>query len=221
MKKKFLVGLVMGLLVLGIAERASANLVSNGSFELGTFANEFPDTGENGMVVGTGSPTVINDWNVVNNPIAWLENTHLGLATPYGSRFLDLTGIADSSLTHGGVSQTIDGIITNQEYRLSFDLGTGPDGNDFAPGEIQVKVTVGNLPSETFFLAGRAGWNPFSLDFVGAGDANLTFEFLGTVGFKYIGLDNVSITAVPLPASVWLFMSGLGALFIRFRKKPA
>jgi hypothetical protein len=58
-----------------------------------------------------------------------------------------------------------------------------------------------------------SGWNgdfrPISFAFVADGNQS-TIEFLGTnSGFNGYYIDNVDITAIPLPAAVWFFGTGL------------
>lgn len=50
-------------------------------------------------------------------------------------------------------------------------------------------------------------------------DSETTTIFLtGITGSQYIGLDNVSVSAVPVPAALWLFGSGLIGLIGMKRK---
>src|SRR5260221_9864525 len=69
------------------ATAAHANLLSNGSFELGSFVNQGNDT----MSLAAGS-TVITGWKVVGDTTAWIGPANpFGLAASDGSFFLDLT----------------------------------------------------------------------------------------------------------------------------------
>jgi hypothetical protein len=49
--------------------------------------------------------------------------------------------------------------------------------------------------------------NLTSVDIIFQGDS-----FAGQPGFALIAVDNINLQAVPIPATVWLFGSGLGLL---------
>ncbi len=203
----------MGLLVFGMAEMVSASLITNDSFELGNFTDSYG----NGMSLPVGS-TQITGWTVVNAETAWLNTPNIwGLAASDGAFFLDLTGYHNSS-PYGGVSQTITTTI-GQQYTLSLDLGTGQP-NQWVTGPISVVASAGST-SRSFTLDPGSQWQTFSFDFTA--DAAITpVTIIGTVGYQYIGLDNVSIDAnpVPIPATLLLLGSGIGALAgTRIRKK--
>ena len=55
--------------------------------------------------------------------------------------------------------------------------------------------------------------------FTASGSTTL-ISLAGSEGSNYIGLDTVSVTAVPIPAAGWLLGSGLMGLgLLRFRRK--
>ncbi len=60
---------------------------------------------------------------------------------------------------------------------------------------------------------------PFTV--TGMGPQNVTISLMGTTaGGEYIGLDNVQVSSVPIPAAGWLLGSGLMGLgLLRFRRK--
>src|SRR5258708_27777792 len=66
---------------------ASANLLTNGSFELGTLVND-----GNATQTFNAGPTSITGWSAVGRQMSWIEagNPFL-LSAEDGSRFLDLT----------------------------------------------------------------------------------------------------------------------------------
>jgi hypothetical protein len=211
-KKKLYARFLAGLLAFSMAEIASASLVTNGGFELGNFIGN-PD---GGMSLPLGS-NEIDGWTVVNAEAGWLNTPNVyGLVASEGSFFLDLTGYRNST-PYGGVSQTIN-TSPGQQYTLSFDLETGQP-NPWVIGPISIMASAGSI-SESFTLDPGTQWQALGFDFVA--DSDMTpITIIGTVGYQYIGLDNVSVSPVPLPASVWFFISGLGVLFVRFRKKFA
>jgi hypothetical protein len=97
---------------------AQANLISNGSFELGTFVDD-----GNGTDSFNAGPTTITGWTAVGRQVSWIRSPNpWGLSAQDGTHFLDLTGYATGA-PFGGVTQTI-ATIAGQQYDLSFYLGS-------------------------------------------------------------------------------------------------
>ena len=209
MKKKILAGVAMGLMVLGIAGMASASLITNGSFEVGSF---IPNA-HNAMSLPVESTQIIG-WTVMNGGIAWINTpNHWGIIGSDGNFFLDLTGYHDSA-PYGEVSQTITSTV-GQQYTLSFDLGTD-QSNPLHSGPISVLANAGNTSQPFTFNPTGSGsqWQTFSLDFVATSDST-SVSIIGTGGKYYngyIGLDNVSVTPVPVLTTILLFGSGIVGL---------
>ena len=110
--------------VLGIAcfllfaAQARADLITNGSFELGTFVND----GNQTMILPLGS-TTITGWTVVADQIAWINaGNPWGLSAQDGNKFLDFTAYPTGA-PFGGVSQNIT-TIAGHQYVLSFYFGS-------------------------------------------------------------------------------------------------
>ena len=81
---------------------ANANLLTNGSFENGTFVND----GNQTMTLLPPS-TTITGWTVVGREVAWIRGGNAwGLTAQEGDRFLDLAGYLIGA-PFGGVEQTI------------------------------------------------------------------------------------------------------------------
>src|SRR5215470_919203 len=96
---------------------AHANMLTNGSFELGAFVNQ----GNATMVLNVGS-TSITGWTVVTDQLAWIDTGNpFGLSAQDGNRFLDFTAYP-AGAPFGGISQSL-ATIPGQQYELSFDLG--------------------------------------------------------------------------------------------------
>jgi hypothetical protein len=187
--------------------------------------------------------TVITGWTVngggggPGGDIAWELNANQngnpwGFNASDGTHFLDLTGyINDSSIPHGGItlSQTVNTVI-GQEYYLSFDVGSSrafSDGQD-----PQVTVTVNGTPASYAFtgnvnLPDSAGsnnhWQEAGFYFSSTGTP-ATIAFLATTpGYdRVIDLDNVSLVAVPEPATIIsgaLLLLPFGASTVRILRR--
>ena len=81
---------------------AYASLLTNGSFETGTFVDD-----GNKTMTFTAVPGSITDWTVVGSHVSWIDTGNpLGLSAQDGDRFLDLTGYTPGA-PFGGVTQTV------------------------------------------------------------------------------------------------------------------
>ena len=193
---------------------ARAVTVINGSFEVTThFVPNVDDT----MRLSVGS-LAMTGWTVVNSGLAWIGPTNtFGLTASNGSYFLDLTDYTDVS-PYGGVSQIIT-TVAGQHYLLSFDLGSStPYGT---PDAITATASAGPTSGTfTSTLSGTNNWQLETLAFIAA-STSTTITLIGySANRSYIGLDNVSVTATPLPAALPLFATGLGALgLLGWRRK--
>lgn len=195
--------LILFLLFFTGLQTTHASLV-NGSFELGNFVPPDRDT----MNLPPGA-TDITGWEVHTDLTAWIgPGNPWSLAASDGDYFLDLT---DYTLgpPFGGISQAVDTIV-GQPYEVSFDLGS----SDIWGRPSAVEVSAGSN-SQIFtgsLTGGDSDWEPFSMSFT-AEELSTTISFLGHTGAGYIGLDNVSVSVVPIPASIWLFGSAFMFLF--------
>lgn len=215
---------IIGVCFAGLNSNAHAtNLVTNPSFELGTFVNR----GDGFQILPLGS-TAMTGWTVVNDSLAWgtLPNSAAGVnpVTPLdGAFFLDLQGDGLFSAPYGGVTQTLT-TVSGQQYHLAFNLGTEESpGSPATHGPVSVLATAGSTSLPFTFNPGGTGtqWGEFGFDFT-ASSSSTPISIVGTAtaGGAYIGLDLVSVTLVPEPASVVLATAGLTGLgFITLRKK--
>ena len=195
--------------------QASANLLSNGSFEAGNFA---PDgNGYESLNIGA---TDITDWTVISGEGAWASNASVdGLKASDGTQFLDLTGY-HNFVPYSGVAQTINTTV-GQQYELSFDVGDSAL-NGLFQGPVSVQATAGTLNSIATLGPSPSGnlWQTYTYHFT-ATDAATTVSLLGVQGIDYIGLDNVSVKAVPEAASVITFclFFAMGAFALRTSRR--
>jgi choice-of-anchor C domain-containing protein len=176
---------------------AGAATIVNGGFE-GAFSSTF-------QTLGTGS-TAITGWTVSSGSVDWI-NTYWQPAA--GSYSLDLSG--DEA---GSISQQLTGLSVGQRYRIKFAVAGNPD-NAPTVKSLNVSAAVDNQ-TFTFDVTGNSradmGWLYNSFDFVaGSTSTMLSFQSSTTTAFGP-ALDDVSISAVPLPASALLLLGGLGAL---------
>jgi hypothetical protein len=185
-----IVPLVAALLAAGLTSHAQ-NLITNGSFEIGAFA----DDGDGWQCLQPGS-TLLQGWTIISDDIVRAVNTNYWeITASHGSFHLDLAGCSDSP-PHGGITQTIPTQI-GQAYRLSLDLGVhNRSDNPDLGGPISVFVSTGFTNAWFTHDTAESGsqWRTYSLDFIAKTDRT-PIIILGTNGKHHIGVDNVSVEA--------------------------
>ncbi|MEQ8975383.1 MAG: choice-of-anchor C family protein [Coleofasciculus sp. C1-SOL-03] len=175
-------GYTLSLVAIGASPASAANIIKNGSFEIGPEPGEF-------LPLSVGS-TDIQDWTVINGGIDYYGT---GWFAADGNRSLDLNGML------GGVAQTFS-TSPDQQYLVSFALAGHPSGL------LQTMEVAAAGQSELFsFQAGtdlrNIGWETQSWLFT-AIDTETTLEFSSLqTDYPFGGpaLDNVSVTAVSVP----------------------
>jgi choice-of-anchor C domain-containing protein len=199
----------------GMTAGARAVTLLDGSFETG--AGTIP-TGLYTTVAGGSS---IGTWKVTGGGVEWV-GTYWSAANGIAS--VDLDGNSP-----GGIREPISGLTVGQEYAVTFDLSGNPDGG---PTLKQVAVKVGSSPVSYFSyqlgLATHANmaYIPETLGFTATGATEvLSFASYKTPGAYGPVIDNVSVSAVPEPAT-WAMMllgfAGLGfAGYSRTSRKSA
>jgi hypothetical protein len=203
-----------------LAVNANANLLTNGSFENGTFVND-----GNGTDTFNAGATTITGWTVTGRQVSWIQSPNpWGLSAEDGTRFLDLTAYSTGA-PFGGVTQTV-ATTAGQQYVLSFDLGSYTAVWGGPP--VSILASAGGT-SQTFSdsaVTRSSTWVPFSLTFT-ATSATTAITLTGAAGVEYIGLDNVSVdpgtaSVTPEPAPAALLMVGLGVcLLVMGRRKSS
>jgi Protein of unknown function (DUF642)/PEP-CTERM motif len=200
-----------------VATAAQANLLTNGSFESGSFVNQGNDT----MSLPAGS-TTMTGWKVVTDTTAWIGPTNpFGLTAHDGSFFLDLTNYQFGA-PFAGVSQSI-ATQAGAKYRLSFDLGSSTFWG--RPDALTASAAGTSATFQSPAKGGNNDWQHLTLDFVANGTTT-TITLQGAAGFNYIGLDNVSVDLasgppVPEPETLALMLAGFGVLAAVMRRRSA
>lgn len=193
---------VAAALLASAALSSQANLLTNGSFEMGTFTG--PVNGDQSLPVGSTSMT---GWTVTIDSISWLNGSAFGLAPSDGSMYLDLTDFNDVGPS-GGVTQTINTVIGNG-YLLTYMLGT----TNLYTSENAMLATAGATSATCSNPAApttNADWYQCSMAFTATSTTTaISLSGTGLQNFQYLGLDNVSVdlvstAAVPEPASLAL-----------------
>jgi len=203
---------------------AAANFIANGGFEQGFFTGGVSLAQQ----IQPGDSTLPN-WTVSNAPVTWYTSgwsnnpPQIPLNPRTGSFGLNL---ADGSVNFVRISETVN-LVPFQQYQLSFWVGNFSANN--GPAGLNVNITDGTsntiLVSEALAPAtnGSHTWTRFAFNFIADGTSN-TINFSEINGPSYIGLDDVSVTAVPEPAT-WAMMilgfAGVGFMAYRRKSKPA
>ncbi len=217
------------------AAEAGPNLVTNGNFE---------------SVTMPGGPSEISSTNVTGwrstgynfifspgHPGTYVAqyNSYLGLWGNNGTNFLSPGGGnfvgADGNYQVGAITQTINGLIAGQIYKLSFDWAAAQQSGFNGPTTENWTASLGNqsftTPTYHDPNHGWSGWMQQAYVFTATGSSEvLSFLAGGSPNGEppFSLLDDVSLTAVPEPAG-WavlaLAMVFMGVVRIRGRETAA
>ena len=209
--------LLVGAVLVASGGMASAlNIVLNPSFEDGQFDDKDVNSIAQVTQVGGGcgvdcSNTKIAFWTVSQTrPLIWIDNSYVGpLKTPYDKKFLDLTAYTNATTQYATIGQNL-GTTVNQPYTLTFSLGSS---NVFGTLPVIVASAAGidvNFGVTTPPVAIN-NWTSFSFNFTPLTNST-ALSFTGLLGSDYIGLDNISVTAVPEPGTLAMLFAGLAAV---------
>jgi hypothetical protein len=187
------------------AQGGGPELLVNGGLE--DINGAFVVQEEGAMSLAPGS-TNIAGWLTTGAEIAWVTNTNpLGLSTPYGSMFVDLTGFHDS-IPYGGIQQTA-ATLPGQNYTLTFSLGVDQSNGAYSgPVSVVASISPGMVATTT---AAGGDWQTFGFTLLANSAATpLTLLGASTVGGQYIGLGNVSVTPAAPALMITSVQSALG-----------
>ena len=202
-------------LALGVA--ASALFVSAGasaaSFMNGSFEDGVAIPGDFVTIAG-GDSTSIDGWTVGGHSVDYIGTYWVAQD---GNRSIDLAGNGNGSLF-----QSFD-TIAGVQYNVSFWVGRNPDGG-LNPRTGFVDVGGAAIPVAYTGFGNRADmqWQQETFSFVAAGPSTtLTFatDPLTSGGFYGMALDNVSVAAVPEPATWAMMILGFGLVGGAMRRR--
>lgn len=191
------------------ASTAFANLVTNGDFE--TTSN----------LQGKVNSLYLNNlssgqWDVFTSLPGWTTTTGYGIEVQHNA-VASGTGLyveldshpwsgSSSSTTNSNISQNIAGLTVGQQYTIQFDYysrtGTPSSG---------INVSLGDFSYDV--LSTAKSWTTILQTFVYSGsNSNLTFLATGSADQLGGFIDNVSLSAVPVPAAAWMLGAGVLAI---------
>jgi len=198
----------LGLMLLCCAT-ASANLITNGSFETGTF------TGTNFTRVAAGQMN-LTGWTVLGVAVDWHNTNEFGLMHN-GTRAVDLNLDGGSSGT--GVLQQSFSSAIGATYLLRF-FAAAPTVSGL--GARSMRASVGNGIALDINLTNSPQramvWTEYTLQFNAVSTTStIAFASLNSAGFWGPVIDSVSVqevnNAVPEPSTASLLFGGAIAIF--------
>ncbi len=199
---------------------AQANLLNNGSFDIGVGA--------------VGGLTSLTGWTVVRGNIDLVSTEYFGLTAADGDFAVDLTG----SLAAGNISQSVE-TLSGEIYTLGFWFGGNPQwqyvgqtSNDSPIKSMDVLVGGIKLANFSVDTTGRAwsdaSWIYKAVNFEAVSNSTqIEFNSLNSFGFFGPLLDGVSleiaapIAPIPEPETYALMLAGLAMVGAAAKRKAS
>ncbi len=210
MKKGFLALLVS---FLAFFSEARANLIVNGSFELGNY------TGDKWTDIAPGSVALTGWRNTGTGIINWHNDAEM--QKPFdGTKVVDLNngggGLADTGILSQSFATDV-----GASYLLTFYF-SGPGTGFPDPRQVQVNIAgIQQVFSQAASSNGDLVWGKETLTFI-ATDPTTTLMFTSVNGSGYWGplLDLVSVDAVvPEPSSLVILAGGAVVMLVLGRRR--
>jgi hypothetical protein len=186
---------------------ASLALIPAASASAGLlFADNF--NSENGGVANNGTLNYnsFSNWSVSDGTVDLIGNGYFDFGFAANELFIDL----DGSTGNAGVFSTSTAFTfeAGVQYELKFELAGNQRVN--TNESVDIDIGLGGLLDETIVIGANDAFTEFVFTFVGDGSSGmLQFENLGGDNIGAL-LDNVQLSAVPLPQTGVL--AGVGLL---------
>lgn len=197
--------IALALVALAAAPAAAVEFIVNGNFEATGFGGtasfyNLGNVGADHAVPGDfGFAVPVNNVDLIANGVytAPLSNG--------GAYNLDLVGYGST----GAISQSF-GTVLGRVYNVSLDYNVN------GAGTAEISIDGAGIGT----IVGTSTWQNFTTSFVGTG-AMVVFAITETVGGNSGGvvLDNVSVSAVPEPATWGLMIAGFVLVGVAARRK--
>jgi hypothetical protein len=207
-------------LIASMSFAASANLITNGSFEQGNTLNG------SGWEVYQSLGGGTNDWTTVSGTGIEIQANGTGtIVAQDGTYKVEL----DSDTTNGGgtgstntlMAQLVQGLVAGSTY----DLSVWYSPRTTSVNTNAIFAYAGDAPTVTTnpgflgeMINGQTGWQQYSFSFI-ATSTNMLIGFGAEGTANEIGgyIDNVKLTNVPAPSGLALI--GLALLGLRIARK--
>ena len=210
---------VAALAIAFSAPAMSAQLITNGGFETGNFNNW---TYSN---VGGGTAPVVIQYNQAGNyPVGAFGEAILPNATPGSGNYVAY--FSSDTAKPDKLAQLVN-VVAGQTYALSFDYYAPQNGYN-NPNDATLAFLIGGNPAGSMLQAGSVSgtppktWKTFTTSYTAqtTGQVELAFQFsgLGSTAADF-AVDNVSMQAVPEPATWGMMIMGFGVVGAAMRRR--